>query len=469
MGPRDGFVPAWQIGEAVRRGKWSAHDVIEAAFERIERMDGMLNAFTAMSPDQALERAAMIDAKVRSGIDPGRLAGVPLAVKDLEPAAGLPFTSGSRIYAQRVAAEDSVQVARLKAAGAVVIGKTNTPEFGARCYTVNRLHGATGNPWNLSLTPGGSSGGSAAAVASGMVPLATASDGGGSIRIPAAWSGCFGIKPSLGRIPRAHERAPTWGSLSHPGPLAETVRDAARYLDVVAGPHPDDLEALDSAGGRFEAALLGPPLRLRRVAWSQTLGYAEVDAGVAATARQAAEALAGAVGAELVEVAAVFERDPLGVWSTLAAPGDLALLERLAPAERDLVEGAVRKFGGTAMGLSAVDYLEALEGRYQLNRRMSAFFRDHDLLLTPTVAAPPFPKEGPPPTVLNGRNVGPTATIPFTYPFNVTGHPAASIPAGLGPDGMPVGLQVVGPRYDDVLVLRACAALEAARPWPRAG
>jgi aspartyl-tRNA(Asn)/glutamyl-tRNA(Gln) amidotransferase subunit A len=456
---------ACEIAEAVRGREASAIEVTRAALARVASANPALNAFVYVDGERALREAAAIDAAIAAGRDPGELAGVPIGVKDLEGVEGMPLTMGSRAFVDNIATRDSVQVARLRAAGAVVLGKTNTPEFGYKGFTENRLFGATGNPWNPALTPGGSSGGSAAAVGAGMVPIATGSDGGGSVRIPASFCGIYGLKPSAGRIPLAGDTYPHWSTHSHCGPLARTVRDAARYLDIAAGPHPNDLHSLDAPGGHYEADLNGPPLRLRRVAWSPDLGYAAVDASVARVAGAAARRLADALGAELVDAHPAFD-DPMATWLRLAAPGDAALIDSMTPAQRELLEPGFIRFAESARGITAVAYAQALAERHLLNRVMTLFFEEYDLLLTPTVSAPPFRAEGPPPTAIGGRDVGPAGFIPFTYPFNVTGHPAASAPAGLDETGMPVGLQIVGPRFGDSLVLRASALFEAVAPWP---
>jgi aspartyl-tRNA(Asn)/glutamyl-tRNA(Gln) amidotransferase subunit A len=457
------WMPAWEIAERVRAGELRAREVTERALGRIAELNPALNAFIQVDAEGALRQAEAIDARVASGEDPGPLAGVPLGVKDLEPAKGLLYTLGSRAFAGQVAEEDSVQVARLRAAGAVIIGKTNTPEFGYKGFTENRLWGPTRNPWNPAKTPGGSSGGSSAAVAAGMVPLATAGDGGGSIRIPAAMTGCYGIKPTAHRIPRAGEHAPTWGYFSTLGPMARTVRDAARYLDVASGPHPDDPEVLDGPTG-FEAAVLGPAPRLRRVAWSADLGYAAVDPEVARVARAAAERLAAAVGAELEEAHPGLG-DTMEAWMTIAAAGDTRLVDDMPEEQRAKLEPGFLRFAEVGRKYTAVDVARALEERHQVNRKMTRFFERYDLLLTPTTAATAFAAEGPPPSEIGGKQVGPAGFIPFTYPFNFLGLPAASLPAGLAPDGLPVGLQAVAPRFADAFLLRVSAAYELASPW----
>jgi aspartyl-tRNA(Asn)/glutamyl-tRNA(Gln) amidotransferase subunit A len=455
---------AVEIAQAVRARTVSAGEVTEAALARVERANPALNAFVHVAREAALRDADAVDAAVARGEDPGPLAGVPIGAKDLEPVAGMPFTAGSRLYRERVAQRDSVQITRLRAAGAIVLGKTNTPEFGYKGFTNNHVFGPTGNPWDPRLTPGGSSGGSAAAVAAGMVPLCTASDGGGSIRIPASFCGCYGIKPTAGRIPLAGETYPHWATHSTLGPVSRTVRDAARYLDVATGPHPDDLNSLDSTGHGFEAAVLAGPPPIRRVAWSKDLGYAVVDPEVASIAEAAARRLAHALGAELVETHPGFE-DPMPTWFVLGAPGDVHFLDTLTSEQRELLEPGFRAFAENARGLMAYELAGGLQARHTLNRTMTAFFGNHDLLLTPTVSAPPFAAEGPPPASIAGRPVGPAGFIPFTYPFNITGHPAASVPAGRDARGMPVGLQIVGPRFDDARVLAVSAVYESSAPW----
>jgi Asp-tRNA(Asn)/Glu-tRNA(Gln) amidotransferase A subunit family amidase len=456
---------ACQIAESVRRKECTAREVVDAALDRMGERNPALNAFVALDPDGARRQADAVDAAIARGEDPGPLAGVPIGVKDLEPVAGLPWTSGSRAFASRVPDYDSVQVTRLKAAGAIVLGKTNTPEFGYKGFTDNLIYGPTRNPWDTTRTSGGSSGGSAAAVAAGIVALCTASDGGGSIRIPASFCGIYGIKPNAGRIPRAGVNAPGWGVFSTVGPVARSVRDAARYLDATAGPHPNDLDSVaDTSTGFEDAALAGPP-SLRRIAWSKDLGYAAVDADVARLAEEAARALASALRVELVEAGPGFA-DPMPQWFAMAAPGDTLIVDGMSPEQREGLEPGFVRFAEMGRAVTGLEVIAAQEVRHQVNRKMTALFEDYDLLLTPTTAATAFAAEGPPPSVIGGREVGPAGFIPFTYPFNFTGHPAASLPAGLAPDGLPVGLQVVAPRFAEKLLLAVSAVYEGARPFP---
>lgn len=454
---------AWETAHRVRTRQVSAVEITREALDRVARLNPALNAFVHVDAEGALAQARAIDAAIARGEDPGSFAGVPIGVKDLEPVAGMPFTQGATPFKDRVATADGVQVARLKAGGAVVLGKTNTPEFGYKGFTVNRLFGATRNPWDVSKTPGGSSGGSAAAVAGGMVSVCTGSDGGGSVRIPAAFCGCYGIKPSAGRIPAAGDTYPHWATHSTLGPLTRTVRDAARYLDLAAGPHPNDLHSLDAPAGGYEAAALSEPPVIRRVAFSGDLGYAAVDPAVAECAHQAAVVLAGALGAELVEADPGFQ-DPMAAWYAIGAIGDAHLLDMLGEAVTAELEPGFVAFANNARAVMGTQVAEALQTRHALNRTMTAFLDQYTLLLTPTCAALPFAAEGPPSRIIGGREAGPAGFIPFTYPFNLTGHPAASLPAGLV-EGLPVGLQVVGPRHGDALVLAVSAAYEAVRPW----
>ncbi|MGH2608624.1 MAG: amidase [Tepidiformaceae bacterium] len=457
---------AWEIAERVRNKEVSALEVIDQTLQQMDGPNAILNAFTVIDRRGARRQADAIDAAIARGEDPGPLAGVPIGVKDLEPAAGLPWTSGSKAFASRVAKDDSVQVARLRAAGAVIMGKTNTPEFGYKGFTDNLLYGATRNPWDTSKTSGGSSGGSASAVAGGLVPLCTASDGGGSIRIPSAFCGVYGIKPNAGRIPRAGENAPGWGVLSQVGPISRTVRDAARYLDATAGPHPNDLESLDAPTGGYEEAVLGGPPRVQRVAWSGDLGYAAVDPDVRRVAAEAARALADALGAELVEAHPGFE-NPIEPWVAIAAPGDTLIVDNVTPEQRKEFEHGFVQFADLGRTISGLDIVRAQEVRHQVNRKMTAFFEQYDLLLTPTTAATAFGIDAGPPTSIDGKEVGPAGFLPFTYPFNFTGHPAASVPAGFAPNGLPVGLQIVAPRFAEKPLLAVSAVYEAARPFRR--
>jgi aspartyl-tRNA(Asn)/glutamyl-tRNA(Gln) amidotransferase subunit A len=438
----------------------SATSLIDHALGQIERHNPTINAFVAVDPEAARAAAAAVDAKVAAGVDPGPLAGIPLGVKDLEDAAGYVTTHGSVTRAQGPAASaDSPLVARLVAAGCVVVGKTNTPELGWKADTDNPLFGPTRNPWNLDHTPGGSSGGSAAAIATGLVPLATGSDGGGSLRIPSSCCGLSAMKPSLGRVPSGGQAAPDWHHLSTKGPMARRIGDITAALDVVVGPDPTDLRSLPRPEASWLAAL-DEPRPPRRVAWSPTLGYAEVDHEVLAICERAVEVLAS-LGTEVVEVDTVFEVDPVDQWLTLTGTYNLRshadvrgtpAWEQIDPVLALLIDGAA--------ATTTLEQVRAEDACHELNLRLVELFHGVRLLVTPTMAA------APPPRSLNGAGVingTPDINwVRFTYPFNMTRSPAASVCAGLTASGLPVGLQLVGPQHGDLVVLRTAAALEAA-------
>jgi aspartyl-tRNA(Asn)/glutamyl-tRNA(Gln) amidotransferase subunit A len=444
----------------VRTGSLMAAELVDHSLGRIAAVNPTVNAFVAVDEARARAAADAVDALVASGGDPGPLAGIPIGVKDLEDAAGYVTTHGCAAYADGPpAATDSTMVARLVAAGCVVVGKTNTPELGWKADTDNSLFGATLNPWNLDHTPGGSSGGSAAAIASGMVPLATGSDGGGSLRIPSSCCGLSSVKPSLGRVPSGGSHAPDWQNLSTKGPMARRMADLVAALDVVVGPDPTDLRSLPKPEASWPAALEGarPP---SRVAWSPTLGYAEIDDEVLTLCRRAVDVLAD-LGTEVVEVERVFDQDPLDPWLTLSGAYNLRThadllgtpqFESVDPILQMVIEGAV--------ATSALDIVRAEDKCHDLNLRLVDLFHDVRLLVSPTMAGPPPPRSLGGAGLINGRQD--YNWVKLTYPFNMTRSPAATVCVGLTSAGLPVGLQLVGPQHADLVVIRTAAALEAA-------
>lgn len=448
-----------EIAQQVATRALSAREVVRAALERIERYDDQIGAFVAVDGEAALAEASSIDARIAGGDDVGALAGVPLAVKDLEDAAGFVTSRGSVAYAEGPPADsDSPLVERLRAAGCVVVGKTNTPEFGWKADTVNEVFGATYNPWSLERSAGGSSGGSAAALAAGLVPLATGSDGGGSIRIPASATGLTGFKPSLGRVPMGGREPPGWPMLSTRGVMSRHIRDAALALDSVVGPEPTDLVSLPLPDGSWSRSLvtLNPP---RKVAWAPTLGYGRVDSEVL-TVCESAVARLQELGTEVVTVDRLIE-DPVQDWLALVGAaslrsldkfqGDDAVWSRIDPGLVALLEWA-----RTSVGPARV--IEAIDACHTLNLALVDLFHGVSLLLSPTVAGQ-LPRVGEPGTIDGDPDVN---WVAYTYPFNMTRSPAGSVCAGFTADGMPVGLQVVGPQHGDVVVLRALALLEDA-------
>jgi Asp-tRNA(Asn)/Glu-tRNA(Gln) amidotransferase A subunit family amidase len=455
-------LPAWELAALIAKGEVSALEVMRETLERIDRINPSLNAFVALRPEAALAEARALTDAISAGAPVGPLAGIPLGVKDLEDAAGMVTSYGSIPFKDNLTRGDSIQVARLKDAGAIVVGKTNTPEFGFTGFTKNRLHGVTRNPWNLERTPGGSSGGSAAAVAGGLVPLCTGSDAGGSIRIPACYSGCFGIKPSFGRIPVGPALFVSYSAMTVVGPLTRTVRDAALYLDCTAGAHPADPHSLPAPRHSYLACLDDLPDRLR-IAFSPDLGYARVQKEVMACIEQAVHAFE--TMGHAVDLWTGSLPDTGDIWSPLICTDIYAQLCDILEKYRDdfgrtLVAAVDQTRRLTVAEITSLQMLRAL-----LNQKITQLFEDFDLLLTPTMPTEAFAAEGPPPIEIDGHPIPLLGAVAFTYPFNLSGHPAATVPAGQTPNGLPTGLQIIAPRHRDDLVLQAAAAYEKARPW----
>jgi Asp-tRNA(Asn)/Glu-tRNA(Gln) amidotransferase A subunit family amidase len=448
-----------QLAADVAEKRVSSRELVQAALDRIDEVNGRVNAFVVVDAESALRAAEGIDARIAKGDSVGALAGIPIGVKDLEDAAGLPTSQGSAVYAGGPpAATDSPLVERLRAAGCVVLGKTNTPEMGWQGDTVNIPFGATANPWDLTRSAGGSSGGSGAAIAAGIVPLCTGSDGGGSIRIPASINGISGLKPSLGRVPVGGPHPPGWADLSTKGPMTRTIRDAALAHDCAVGPEPTDLRSLPMPSASWTRSLedLGAPLR---IGWSPTLGYAKVDSEVRALCEAALAQLEG-LGTEIVPIDTVFEKDPAVSWVTLTSTSDLRRIvhlegtpdwDKLDPGHVSMIEGFGRK-------TTALQLLDAEDECHRMNARLVDVLHRTSLLCTPTVAG----QVGP----IGGQGTVDGEATPFwismTYPFNMTRSPAGSVCVGLTQSGLPVGLQIIGPQHGDVAVLRAMALLEDA-------
>jgi Asp-tRNA(Asn)/Glu-tRNA(Gln) amidotransferase A subunit family amidase len=459
------WMAAHELADLIRRRELKPSELMAATLARIEAVNPQLNAFCAMRSDEALAEARALDEKIARGADPGPLAGLPFGVKDLADVAGMATTYGSAPFKDHIAAHDSVEVARLKAAGAIVVGKTNTPEFGHMAFTRNLLYGMTRNPWNLERTPGGSSGGSSAAIAGGMTPLATASDWGGSIRIPACYTGAFGIKTTQGLIPLgARLGMQQWVDFAVVGPITRTVRDAALYLDATVGYDPADPSSLPHPGHSFAATLENLPKRLR-IGFHPDFGR-PIEPAVRNAAAKAADAFRE-MGHELTVLdEPVIET--CHAWRTIGAFQSLAGLCEFFAGNEDKFGRSFLASVKAADKITARDYGAAYRVREQFNEWMRGIFARFDLLLTPTVPTEAFAANGPPPKVIGGREIEDVMqALTFTYPFNFSGHPAATVRAGFGAERLPVGLQIVAERYRDDLVMQAAHAYEQARPWNR--
>ena len=456
------YRPARELAWLIRSKDLSPVELMEETLKRIEAVNPSLNAFVALRAEEAMEEAKQLGERIASGEDPGPLGGIPLGVKDLEDVEGMVTSFGSIPYKDNVAHEDSVQVARLRSAGAIIVGKTNTPEFGFTGFTKNRLYGVTRNPWNRERTPGGSSGGAAAAIAAGMVPLATGSDAGGSTRIPACYSGCFGLKPTFGRIPLGPVGLLHMTRAWTLGPPTRSVGDAALYLDCVAGYHPADPGSLPSPGFSYLKTLKNLPPGLK-IGFSPTLGYARVQKEIMALVEKAANSFEQM--GHRVEIWDGKLPEVSQAWSDLMnweLYGQLHQdLERIRP---ELGRTFLKSLD-SAKDLSINDHLKIQAIRTDLNRVLWEYFERFDLLLTPTMPTEAFRAEGPPPSEIDGHAIPLLGAVAFTYPFNLSGHPAATVRAGFTESGLPAGLQIIGPRYRDDLVLQAAYAYELSCPW----
>ena len=457
------------LADDVRSKRLSPVEVIDAVMGRMEKLEPILHAFCTPTLDAARADAKRIEADIAAGKDVGPLAGVPVGIKDLVATKGVRTASGSFAYKDFIPDEDDVVVERLKGAGAIVLGKTNVPEFGYSGTGHNPVFETTVNPWNTDLTPGGSSAGSAVAVATGMSPFAIGSDGGGSVRIPAAHCGLYGIKASMGRVPLypgcRDERYPgmsSWESIEHIGPLSRTVADSALMLSVITGPDDRDRHSLSEPNFDWMGCLQGD-LKGLRVAYSADWGYAAVDPEVRRLAGEAARVFERDLGCTVEEAHPGWEDPYEAFWGIVAADTDLKGMRAMAEKYQDKMSPHLLDFLRTPW--SAEDLTNAMIGRKAVCNKMWRFMRTYDLLLTPTLAVPPFPIHMQGPEKIDGKIGAPFRWLAFTFPMNMTGQPAASVPAGWTNDGLPVGLQIVGRHLDDPMVLRASAAYEAAAPW----
>ena len=457
------FTPATQLAALIRARKLSPLELLYAVLERIGALDPSVHAFITLDAVQAEVAARECEAAVMRGDRLGPLHGIPVSVKDLDPVAGVRLTYGSKFYESNVAAADSVAVARLRGAGAVLIGKTNTPAFGHKDMCDNLLMPATRNPWNLGRTSGASSGGAAAAVASGFGPLAHGSDGAGSIRIPSALCGIFGLKPSHGRVPH-WPATDQWAARSHTGPLARTVRDAALMLGVMAGPDPRDPLSIDSPPEDYLAACDGRGLGGLRVAWSADLGYAPVAPEVRRLTASAAR-LFEELGCHVEEANPRWDHP--GRWhAVLYRAGIAGRLAPLAGQRPEWIDSSLAAVIELGQAVTARELLDAQASRTRFYEQATSFMNGYDLLLTPAMSCGAWSYKQPP-AEIDGTPVQQVAggRWPLMYPFNLTGWPTASVPCGFTSEGLPVALQIVAPWHQDARCLRAAAAFETAQPW----
>ncbi len=455
-----GFLPATRLAELIRTKQISPVEYTSALLERIEAHEPKVNAFVYLAAEQAMDAARAAEAKLMSGERIGRLHGVPVTIKDLAITKDMPTQQGSLIYAGNQPTEDTPMVTRLRDEGAIILGKTTTSEFGWKGVSQSPLTGITHNPWRHGYNAGASSSGAAAASAAGFGPLHQGSDGAGSIRMPAHFCGVFGLKPSFGRVPAYP--VSTGDMTTHNGPITRSVADSAVFLEVMAGPHPLDFTTLEAGPAAYRARL-HEGIKGKRIAYSPDLGHARVDPEIAALVKAAAQRFTEA-GATVEEVATP--------W---ASPGPelirffwSAHLTRLKPR---LQEWGSRMDPGlvacikASTNVSIADYQLARERKMDYVAAIHRWFENWDFLLTPAVSVAAFPAEKLMPDHWPRHEWDWVSWAEFSYPFNMSWNPAASVPCGFTTDGLPVGLQVVGKRFDDLGVLQAAAAFEAIQPW----
>ena len=461
-----------EIARAVRSRECSAVEIARAALARIDSADEDLGAFTVVLSDSALAGAEAIDAALARGEEVGALAGVPVSIKDTLWMRGALATNGSLALRDFVPDRDCVPVARIRAAGATIVGKTNNPEFCYRGHTDNALWGVTRNPWNRERTPGGSSGGAGASVAAGMTPMAVGTDGGGSVRIPASYCGLVGVKPTFGLVPK-EPGFPGWKTLSIIGPLTRTVRDAGALLEVMAGVDAADDMSYPGGDREFVAAAAsgarggpGEGLPGLRVAYSADGGFAAVDPDVRRAFAAAVERFAAGTGVA-PEPAYPSTGDATALWELISgAEGFASEGPLLAEHESEMTPGTADLI--RAGDIPAVTYIEAMHERARYAQAWSEFFAEYDLLLSPTMQSTAFGLGLNGPEVIEGRRFAPDdgSWASMVVAANLTGQPAVTVPCGLGDDRLPIGLQITARRFEDALALRVAAAWEAVAPWP---
>lgn len=466
MSPSDDItqLSAVDLAALIRDRRVSCHEVTRAFLDKIDALNPRINAICTLDADRALDTARTLDSQIAAGHSQGRsLLGLPLVLKDLTPTAGIRTTRGSRLFETSVPPKDAALVTRLKDQGAVILGKTNTPEFGHKAITDNAIFGPTANPWRRDRIAGGSSGGSAAAVAAALVPFAEGSDGAGSIRIPASICGTVGFKPTFGRVPDVAQSFFSQTPCFHNGPIARSVADADLLYRAMLGP---------TEGGIFDLPLERPapgaqtPLSKLRVGFSPDLGLFPVRPDIARACRQGA-AVFETLGCQVTEADLTLPDDTEAAFLDLWRAKLAGLYGDLGTADLDLLEPVVQTLIEEGRAIDMVRLGKAIKTRDRVWQAMTALFSRVDILLCPTTCVTAFAQSDGPPADIAGQPVNPLIGWFLTYPMNMTGHPVISVPCGLCDEGLPIGLQIAGRRLEDDLVLRLAADFEAAQPWQK--
>ncbi|MFX0187680.1 MAG: amidase [Candidatus Hodarchaeota archaeon] len=457
------FMSACDMTDAIKRQEMTSQEITEAIIERIEKINPLINAYCTTTFDLAREMAKNADEAVKKREKLGVLNGVPTSIKDLVMTKGIRTTYGSKMYENFIPERDEIVVKRLKKAGCVILGKTNTPEFGHVTITDNLVFGATKNPWNVEKTSGGSSGGAGAAVAAGISPMALGSDAGGSIRVPSCLCGIYGLKPTFGRIPKYPRKTLYFYTMDHYGPLARFVKDAALMLDVMKGPHNGDKQSLPKDPINYIDLIEEKPSKLK-IGYSLDLGIAKaIDENVE---KAVLEAITKFEQFDwTTEQAKIKMRKAENAFYTFAAATAAYDNGNKIEQWREKLTPGYAKQIDLGLPISAVDFHIAIAQRIALDEVIYRFFKDYDILITPTTAVPAFELGKVHVDKIRGKAVSHSGWYPFTYPFNLTGLPAASVPCGWSSDGLPIGMQIVGRRFDELTVLQISKAFEEIAPW----
>ena len=460
------FAPSHELAALIADRQVSPVEITQLYYDRIERLDSQLNSYLTLTQDDAMAAARGAEEAVMRGDALGPLHGVPISIKDLQMTKGVRTTLGSLAYKDNVPVADSAVVERVRATGAVILGKTNTPEFGLLGANENRLGDDCRNPWNTERTSGASSGGAGAAIAAGLCSLGTGGDGGGSIRIPASFCGIYGIKPTQGRVSSfgGVPTTPLVNITSQQGPMSRTVKDSAILLQALAGYDPRDSASLRAPAPDFISAV-DRDISGLRIAWSPDYGYAGVDAEVVEVAAGAARAFEG-IGCTVEDSDLALE-DPFGTWWVFFCANVSVTQGHLLDDPSDPLSWYGRMAIEDGRQYNAGDFIKAMGARDRMINQFADVFDDHDLLLSPTMATTAFPVQEYPHEIggkVNANKKG-WGFLPFTHPINTIGHPAASVPCGFSSDGMPIGLHIVGRKGDEATVIAASAAFERAMPW----
>jgi aspartyl-tRNA(Asn)/glutamyl-tRNA(Gln) amidotransferase subunit A len=453
-----------ELSDGLAKKQFSPTELMRATLDRIEAVDrGKINAVVALAdPDRLMAQAREADARVARG-EARPLEGIPLGVKDFEDAAGFVTSCGSPIFKDNVATQDSIQVARLRAAGAIVVSKTNIPVFASTVWTKNRVYGVTRNPWNPEFSCGGSSGGSAAAIAGSILPLVTGSDGGGSVRGPSALCGTFGLKPSNNRIPIGPNDRWDWPQLGVYGPITKTVEDAALFLDQTVGASEWDEHSLPHPGYSYLTRTRAPIDRKLRIAYAPDFGYAVVQSEVATKVAEAAQAFARL--GHTVETISDGPPNMQRGWVLLESYNAYCHYRELIATRRDDFERGNLASLEAVKNTTAEELEKAVRRRARVRAYFAELFAKYDVLLTPTFPYDGHPARGPYLEEIEGKDARKSGPGCFTIPFNMTRHPAANVRVGLSNRGLPIGMQIVGPQHRDDLVLQVARAFERERPW----